>query len=191
MNLVPIVVEQSGRGERVYDIYSRLMKERIVFLNGPIFDEVANSIQAQLLFLEAADPNKRIQLYINSPGGHVHSGLAIYDCMQFIKCDVDTICTGLAASMGAVLLAAGDKRYALPNARIMIHQPSGAAWGQQTDIEIEAKEIAYCRQRLNEILAKHTKQTPERIKQDTERNNYMSSEEACVYGLIDKVLVTR
>jgi ATP-dependent Clp protease protease subunit len=191
--MVPMVVEQSGRGERAYDIYSRLLKERIVFLVGPVTDESANLIVAQLLFLESENPDKDISLYINSPGGSVTAGMAIYDTMQFIKPQVSTLCTGLAASMGAFLLAAGakGKRFSLPNSRIMIHQPSGGAHGQATDIEIHAKEILYLRQRLNAILANNTGRTLEEIALDTERDNFMSADEAKVYGLIDEVLVKR
>lgn len=190
MNLIPMVVEQSGRGERAYDIYSRLLKERAIFLSGPIDDDVSNSVIAQLLWLEAQDPKKPITLYINSPGGWITAGLAIYDTMQFIKSDVHTTCVGLAASMAAVLLAGGKKgkRFSLPNTRILIHQPSGGAWGQSTDIQIQAKELEYSRRRLNEILAFHTGKTVEEINRDTERDNYMSSTEAITYGLIDKVL---
>ncbi|MBR6000098.1 MAG: ATP-dependent Clp endopeptidase proteolytic subunit ClpP [Oxalobacter sp.] len=191
--MVPMVVEQSGRGERAYDIYSRLLKERIVFLVGPVTDESANLIVAQLLFLESENPDKDISLYINSPGGSVTAGMAIYDTMQFIKPQVSTLCTGLAASMGAFLLAAGakGKRFSLPNSRIMIHQPSGGAHGQATDIEIHAKEILYLRQRLNAILADNTGRTLEEIALDTERDNFMSADEAKAYGLIDEVLVKR
>ncbi len=193
LGMVPMVVEQSGRGERAYDIYSRLLKERIVFLVGPVTDESANLIVAQLLFLESENPDKDISLYINSPGGSVTAGMAIYDTMQFIKPQVSTLCTGLAASMGAFLLAAGakGKRFSLPNSRIMIHQPSGGAHGQATDIEIHAKEILYLRQRLNAILANNTGRTLEEIALDTERDNFMSADEAKVYGLIDEVLVKR
>ncbi|ADU96110.1 ATP-dependent Clp protease, proteolytic subunit ClpP [Thermovibrio ammonificans HB-1] len=190
---VPIVIEQTGRGERAYDIYSRLLKDRIVMLGTPIDDHVANLIVAQLLFLEAEDPEKDIYLYINSPGGVVTAGLAIYDTMQYIKPDVVTICMGQAASMGAVLLAAGakGKRFALPHARIMIHQPLGGFQGQATDIEIHAKEILRLKRMLNEILAKHTRQPVEKVEQDTERDYFMSAEEAKEYGLIDKVLTRR
>ncbi|HWN45761.1 MAG TPA: ATP-dependent Clp endopeptidase proteolytic subunit ClpP, partial [Steroidobacteraceae bacterium] len=190
LNLVPIVVEQTARGERSYDIYSRLLKERVVFAVGPVEDYMANVIVAQLLFLESENPDKDIALYINSPGGSVSSGLAIYDTMQFIKPDVSTICIGMAASMGAVLLAGGakGKRYALPNSRVMIHQPSGGAQGQATDIEIQAREILYTRDRLNQILAKHTGQSVDKIKHDTDRDNFMRSEDAVAYGLIDRVL---
>jgi len=189
---VPMVVETSGRGERAYDIYSRLLKERIIFLGGPIDDSVANVIVAQMLFLESEDPDKDIHLYINSPGGVVTAGLAIYDTMQYIKPDVSTICIGQAASMGSILLTAGaaGKRYALPHARIMIHQPLGGAQGQSTDIQIQAKEILRLREVGNNILAHHTGQDPEKINVDTERDNFMSAEEAKAYGLIDEV-VTR
>ena len=189
---VPMVVENSSRGERAYDIYSRLLKERIIFLGGPIDDSVANVVVAQLLFLESEDPDKDIHLYINSPGGVVTAGLAIYDTMQYIKPDVSTICIGQAASMGSILLTAGaaGKRYALPHARIMIHQPLGGAQGQSTDIQIQAKEILRLREVGNNILAHHTGQDPEKINVDTERDNFMSAEEAKEYGLIDEV-VTR
>jgi ATP-dependent Clp protease protease subunit len=190
---VPIVIEQTGRGERAYDIYSRLLKDRIILLGTPIDDHVANLIVAQLLFLEAEDPEKDIYLYINSPGGVVTAGLAIYDTMQYIKPDVVTICLGQAASMGAVLLAAGalGKRFALPHARIMIHQPLGGFQGQATDIEIHAKEILRLKKILNEILAKHTGQSIRKIEKDTDRDFFMSAEEAQKYGLIDKVLTKR
>ena len=189
---VPMVVENSSRGERAYDIYSRLLKERIIFLGGPIDDSVANVVVAQLLFLESEDPDKDIHLYINSPGGVVTAGLAIYDTMQYIKPDVSTICIGQAASMGSILLTAGaaGKRYALPHARIMIHQPLGGAQGQSTDIQIQAKEILRLREVGNNILAHHTGQDPEKINVDTERDNFLSAEEAKAYGLIDEV-VTR
>ena len=189
---VPMVVENSSRGERAYDIYSRLLKERIIFLGGPIDDSVANVVVAQRLFLESEDPDKDIHLYINSPGGVVTAGLAIYDTMQYIKPDVSTICIGQAASMGSILLTAGakGKRYALPHARIMIHQPLGGAQGQSTDIQIQAKEILRLREVGNNILARHTGQDPEKINVDTERDNFMSAEEAKAYGLIDEV-VTR
>ena len=189
---VPMVVENSSRGERAYDIYSRLLKERIIFLGGPIDDSVANVVVAQLLFLESEDPDKDIHLYINSPGGVVTAGLAIYDTMQYIKPDVSTICIGQAASMSSILLTAGaaGKRYALPHARIMIHQPLGGAQGQSTDIQIQAKEILRLREIGNNILAHHTGQDPEKINVDTERDNFMSAEEAKAYGLIDEV-VTR
>ena len=190
MNYVPMVVERSSRGERAYDIYSRLLKDRIIFLGGPIDDNVANSVVAQLLFLESEDPDKDIHLYINSPGGVVTAGLAIYDTMQYIKPDVSTICIGQAASMGSLLLAAGakGKRYALPLARIMIHQPLGGAQGQSTDIQIQAKEILRLREVGNDILVKHTGQDRDKINQDTERDNFMSAEEAKAYGLIDEVI---
>ncbi|MGD8379012.1 MAG: ATP-dependent Clp endopeptidase proteolytic subunit ClpP [Gammaproteobacteria bacterium] len=193
LNLVPIVVEQTARGERSYDIYSRLLKERVVFVVGPIEDYMANLIVAQLLFLESENPDKDIHLYINSPGGHVSSGLAIYDTMQFIKSDVSCICVGQAASMGAVLLAGGTKgkRYALPHSRMMIHQPLGGFQGQASDIDIHAKEILATRERLNRILAKHTGQTLEQIQLDTDRDRFMSAEEAATYGLVDKMLERR
>ena len=188
---VPMVVENSSRGERAYDIYSRLLKERIIFLGGPIDDSVANVVVAQMLFLESEDPDKDIHLYINSPGGVVTAGLAIYDTMQYIKSDVSTICIGQAASMGSILLTAGakGKRYALPHARIMIHQPLGGAQGQSTDIQIQAKEILRLREVGNEILARHTGQDTDKINVDTERDNFMSAEEAKAYGLIDEVVV--
>ena len=188
---VPMVVENSSRGERAYDIYSRLLKERIIFLGGPIDDSVANVVIAQMLFLESEDPDKDIHLYINSPGGVVTAGLAIYDTMQYIKPDVSTICIGQAASMGSILLTAGakGKRYALPHARIMIHQPLGGAQGQSTDIQIQAKEILRLREVGNEILARHTGQDTDKINVDTERDNFMSAEEAKAYGLIDEVVV--
>ena len=191
--LIPMVIEQTGRGERAYDIYSRLLKDRIIFIGGPIDDDVANSVVAQMLFLEGDDPDKDINLYINSPGGSVSAGLAIYDTMQYIKCEVSTICIGLAASMGAFLLAAGakGKRKALPNAEIMIHQVSGGAQGQATDINIQAEQILKLKKRLNEILAARTGQSVERVTQDTERDNYMSAEEARAYGLIDEVFPPR
>jgi ATP-dependent Clp protease protease subunit len=193
LGYVPIVIEQSGRGERSYDIYSRLLRERVIFFVGPVNDQSANLVVAQLLFLESENPDKDISLYINSPGGSVYAGMAIYDTMQFVKPAVSTLCTGLAASMGAFLLAAGEKgkRYALPNSRIMIHQPSGGAQGQASDIQIQAKEILSLRERLNIILAERTGQDIERIGVDTERDNFMSAEEAQAYGLIDKVLVSR
>ena len=193
LGLVPMVIEQSGRGERAYDIYSRLLKERVIFLVGPVNDHAANLIVAQMLFLESENPDKDISLYINSPGGSVSAGMAIFDTMQFIKPSVSTLCTGLAASMGAFLLAAGakDKRFSLPNSRIMIHQPSGGAQGQATDIEIQAKEILYLRERLNGILSENTGRTIEEIRRDTERDNFMSADEAVKYGMIDKVLTTR
>ena len=193
LGLVPMVVEQSGRGERSYDIYSRLLKERIIFMVGPVNDQMANLVVAQLLFLESENPEKEISLYINSPGGSVSAGMAIYDTMQFIKPDVSTLCTGMAASMGAFLLAAGakGKRFSLPNSRIMIHQPSGGSQGQASDIEIQAKEILYLRERLNHILAERTGKTMEQIHKDTDRDRFMSGEEAAEYGLIDKVLTSR
>ncbi len=193
LGLIPMVVEQSGRGERAYDIFSRLLKERVVFLVGPVMEETANLVVAQLLFLESENPDKDISLYINSPGGSVSAGLAIYDTMQFIKADVSTTCIGIAASMGAFLLAAGTKgkRYSLPNARVMIHQPSGGAQGQAADIEIQAKEILYLRRRLNEMMSHHTGQPIEVIEKDTDRDNFMSANEAQSYGLIDRVLSTR
>ena len=193
LGLIPMVIEQSGRGERAYDIYSRLLKERVIFLVGPINDQMANVIVAQLLFLESENPDKDINLYINSPGGSVSAGLAIYDTMQFIKPDVSTLCTGLAASMGAFLLAAGakGKRFVLPNSRVMIHQPSGGFSGQASDIEIHAKEVLYLKRRLNEMMALHTGQTMEVIERDTDRDNFMGAEEAVKYGLIDKVLTNR
>ncbi len=193
LGMVPIVIEQSGRGERAYDIYSRLLRERVIFLVGPVMDQTANLAIAQMLYLESENPEKDISFYINSPGGSVSAGLAIYDTMQFVKPDVSTLCMGFAASMGAFLMAAGekDKRFSLPNARIMIHQPSGGAQGQASDIEIHAREILYLRQRLNAILAERTGQPIERIERDTERDNFMSAEDAVKYGLIDKVLATR
>ncbi len=193
LNLVPMVVEQTSRGERAYDIYSRLLKDRVVFCVGPVEDYMANVIVAQLLFLESENPDKDIALYINSPGGHVTAGLAIYDTMQFIKPDVSTICIGQAASMGAVLLAGGakGKRFALPDSRIMIHQPLGGMQGQAADMEIHAREILYTRDRLNQILAKHTNQPVEKIKQDTDRDNFMRAEDAVSYGLIDRMLANR
>jgi ATP-dependent Clp protease protease subunit len=193
LNLVPMVVEQTSRGERAYDIYSRLLKDRVVFCVGPVEDYMANLIVAQLLFLESENPDKDIALYINSPGGHVTAGLAIYDTIQFIKPDVSTICIGQAASMGAVLLAGGakGKRFALPDSRIMIHQPLGGMQGQAADMEIHAREILYTRDRLNQILAKHTGQDVEKIKHDTDRDNFMRAEDAASYGLIDRVLATR
>ena len=193
MNLVPMVVEQSPRGERAFDIYSRLLRERIVFLGTPVSDDVASVIVAQLLFLEADDPEKDITFYINSPGGVVTAGMAIYDTMQYINCDVATLCMGQAASMGAFLLAAGaeGKRFALPNSRIMIHQPLGGFQGQATDIDIHAKEILRMRSDLNRLLSQHTGNSVKKIEKDTERDNFMSAEEAVKYGLIDKVLVRR
>jgi ATP-dependent Clp protease protease subunit len=193
LGMVPIVIEQSGRGERAYDIYSRLLRERVIFLVGPVNDQTANLVVAQLLFLESENPDKDISLYINSPGGSVSAGLSIYDTMQFIKPDVSTLCMGLAASMGAFLLAAGakGKRFALPNSRIMIHQPSGGAQGQATDIEIQAREILKLRENLNHIMAERTGQSLEKIKIDSERDFFMSSGEARDYGLIDQVLDRR
>ncbi len=191
--LVPIVVEQSARGERAYDIYSRLLKERVIFLVGPVEDYMANLIVAQLLFLESENPDKDIHLYINSPGGSVSAGMAIYDTMQFIKPDVSTLCVGMAASMGAVLLTGGaeKKRFCLPHSRVMIHQPLGGFQGQATDIDIHAREILKIRERLNQVLANHTGQPLETIQKNTERDNFMSAEEAMDYGLIDAVLSTR
>ena len=193
LNLVPIVVEQSARGERSYDIYSRLLKERVVFLCGPVEDLVANVVVAQLLFLESENPDKDVHLYINSPGGTVSSGLAIYDTMQFIKPDVSTLCIGQAASMGALLLAGGakGKRYCLPHSRVMIHQPLGGFQGQASDIDIHAQEILRTRERLNEILSSHTGQPLDRVKADTDRDNFMSGTEAVEYGIIDEVLDSR
>lgn len=193
MNLVPMVVEQTNRGERSYDIYSRLLKDRVVFLGGEIDDDTANIIVAQLLFLEAEDPDKDINLYINSPGGSVSAGMAIYDTIQYIKCDVSTICVGLAASMGAFLLAAGakGKRKALPNCEVMIHQPSGGARGQATDIAIHAEHIVAMKKKLNQILADRTGQPVERVSADTERDNFMTAEQALSYGLIDEIFPAR
>ncbi len=193
LGYIPMVVEQSGRGERSYDIYSRLLKERVIFLVGPVNDMSANLVVAQLLFLEAENPDKDISLYINSPGGSVTAGMSIYDTMQFIKADVSTLCIGQAASMGAFLLAAGakGKRFSLPNSRVMIHQPSGGFQGQSTDIEIHAKEILYLRARLNDILAHHTGKTAAEIDRDTERDNFMSAEQSVEYGMIDKVIESR
>ena len=193
LNLVPMVVEQSARGERAYDIYSRLLKERVIFLVGPVEDYVANLIVAQLLFLESENPDKDIHIYINSPGGSVSAGLAIYDTMQFINPDVSTMCIGQAASMGALLLAGGaaGKRYCLPHSRVMIHQPLGGFQGQASDIDIHAKEILHARERLNQILAKHTGQTLEKIASDTDRDRFMSAEEAAEYGIIDGMLAKR
>jgi ATP-dependent Clp protease protease subunit len=193
LGMVPIVIEQSGRGERAYDIYSRLLRDRVVFIVGPISEQTANLVVAQLLFLESENPDKDISLYINSPGGSVSAGLAIYDTMQFVKPDVSTICVGLAASMGAFLLAAGakGKRYSLPNSRIMIHQPLGGVQGQAADIEIHAKEILYLRERLNKILAERTGQSVEKIARDTDRDNFMSGDDAVSYGLVDKIFVKR
>jgi ATP-dependent Clp protease protease subunit len=193
LNLVPMVVEQTSRGERAYDIYSRLLKERVVFIVGPIEDYMANLVVAQLLFLESENPDKDINLYINSPGGSVSSGLAIYDTMQFIRSDVSTMCVGQAASMGALLLAAGakEKRYALPHSRVMIHQPLGGYQGQATDIDIHAREILKIREQLNEILASHSGQSVKKIAEDTERDNFMDPEQAKEYGLIDKLMENR
>jgi len=193
MNLVPVVVEQTPRGERSYDIFSRLLKERIIFLAGPVEDHTADLVTAQMLFLESEDPEKDIYLYINSPGGLVTAGMAIYDTMQYIRCDVSTLCMGQAASMGAHLLTAGTagKRFALPNARIMIHQPLGGFQGQATDIEIHAKEIIKLKQRLNEMMAQHTGQPLEKVSDDVERDYFLTAQEACDYGLIDKVLTRR
>jgi ATP-dependent Clp protease protease subunit len=193
LNLVPMVVEQTARGERAYDIYSRLLKDRLIFIVGPIDDYMANIVVAQMMFLESENPDKDIALYINSPGGVVSSGLAIYDTMQFIKPDVSTICVGQAASMGAVLLASGaaGKRYCLPHARVMIHQPLGGFQGQAADMEIHAKEMLETRDRLNRILAKHTGQSVDRIKQDTDRDRFMDCNEAVKYGLVDSVLEKR
>ena len=193
IGLIPMVIEQSGRGERAYDIYSRLLKERVIFLIGPVEDMGANLIVAQLLFLESENPEKDISVYINSPGGSVTAGLAIYDTMQFIKPDVSTLCTGQAASMGAFLLTAGTKgkRLALPNSRVMIHQVSGGFRGQASDIEIHARETLFLKQRLNEIMAKHTGQKIETVEKDTDRDNFLSADQAVTYGLVDKVLVSR
>jgi ATP-dependent Clp protease protease subunit len=193
LGMVPIVIEQSGRGERAYDIYSRLLRDRVIFMVGPVTDQTANLVVAQLLFLESENPDKDIGLYINSPGGSVYAGMSIFDTMQFIKPDVSTICVGMAASMGAFLLAAGakGKRYALPNSRIMIHQPSSGAQGQASDIEIAAREILDIKARLNRILSERTGQPIERIERDTDRDNFMSAEDAVSYGLIDKIFVKR
>ena len=193
LGYIPMVIEQSGRGERAYDIYSRLLKERVVFLVGPVNEVTANLIVAQLLFLESENPDKDIYFYINSPGGMVSAGLAIYDTMQFVKPDVSTLCVGQAASMGALLLAAGakHKRYCLPNSRVMIHQPMGGFPGQASDVEIHAREILFLKQRLNEIMAKHTGQNIERIARDTDRDNFLSAEAAVEYGLVDRVLTSR
>ena len=193
LGMVPIVIEQSGRGERAYDIYSRLLRERVIFLVGPVNDQTANLVVAQLLFLESENPDKDISLYINSPGGSVSAGLSIFDTMQFIKPDVSTLCMGLAASMGAFLLAAGakGKRFALPNSRIMIHQPSGGAQGQASDIEIQAREILKTRALLNGIYVRHTGQPIEAIERKLERDTYMSAEEACEFGLVDQVVESR
>lgn len=193
LNLVPMVIEQTARGERAYDIYSRLLKERVIFVVGPVEDYMANVVVAQLLFLESENPDKDIHLYINSPGGSVTSGLAVYDTMQFIKPDVSTMCIGQAASMGALLLAggAGGKRYCLPHSRMMIHQPLGGFQGQATDIDIHAKEILLVRERLNRILSKHTGQPMEQVEKDTDRDNFMGGQEAKKYGLVDEVLSER
>ena len=193
LNLVPMVVEQSSRGERAYDIYSRLLKDRVIFVVGPVEDYMANLVVAQLLFLESENPDKDINLYINSPGGSVSAGLAIYDTMQFIRCEVSTMCVGQAASMGAVLLAAGarEKRLCLPHSRVMIHQPLGGFQGQATDIDIHAREILKVRAQLNEILAEHTGQSVDKIAKDTERDNFMDPQQATEYGLIDKVFENR
>jgi ATP-dependent Clp protease protease subunit len=193
LGMVPIVIEQSGRGERAYDSYSRLLRERVIFLVGPINDHSANLVMAQLLFLESENPDKDISLYINSPGGSVSVGLAIFDTMRFIKSDVSTLCCGLAASMGAFLLAAGqkDKRFALPNSRIMIHQPLGGVSGQASDIEMQAREILFLRERLNSLLAENTGQPIEKIARDTDRDNFLSADDAVSYGLVDKVLMRR
>lgn len=193
IGLVPMVVETTGRGERAFDIYSRMLKERVVFLVGPVEDHMSNLIVAQLLFLESENPDKDIHLYINSPGGAVTAGLAIYDTMQFIKCDVSTVCIGQAASMGALLLAGGaaGKRHCLPHSRVMIHQPMGGAQGQQTDIEIQAQEIKRIRERLNEILVRHTGKTLDVIQADTDRDNFLEAPEAAEYGLVDSVIETR
>ena len=193
LGLIPMVIEQSGRGERAYDIYSRLLKERVVFLVGPVNEVSANLIVAQLLFLESENPDKDISFYINSPGGSVSAGLAIYDTMQFIKPDVSTLCIGQAASMGALLLCAGTKgkRFCLPNSRVMIHQPMGGFQGQASDIEIHAKEILYLRSKLNEIMAKHTGKGIEQIARDTDRDNFLSGDEAMQYGLVDRILTSR
>jgi len=193
LNLVPMVVEQTSRGERAYDIYSRLLKDRLIFIVGPVEDQMANLIVAQLLYLESENANKDIHVYINSPGGVVSSGLAIYDTMQFINCDVSTICVGQAASMGALLLAGGTngKRFALPHSRVMVHQPSGGYQGQVTDISIHAEEVIALKRRLNEIMAKHTGQDFKQIEKDLERDNFMSAEQAVKYGLIDTVLANR
>jgi ATP-dependent Clp protease, protease subunit len=193
LGLIPMVIEQSGRGERAYDIYSRLLKERVVFLVGPVTEVTANLIVAQFLFLESENPDKDISFYINSPGGMVSAGLAIYDTMQFIKPDVSTLCVGQAASMGSLLLAAGakGKRFCLPNSRVMIHQPMGGFQGQASDVEIHAREILYLKSRLNEILARHTGQDVETIAKDTDRDNFLSSQQSVSYGLVDRVLTNR
>jgi ATP-dependent Clp protease, protease subunit len=193
LGMVPIVIESSGRGERAYDIYSRLLRERVIFLVGPVMDQSANLVVAQLLFLESENPDKDISLYINSPGGSVSAGLSMYDTMHFVKPEISTLCLGLAASMGAFLLAAGakGKRFSLPNSRIMIHQPSGGAQGMASDIEIQAKEILYLRERLNRLMADNTGQDIEKIARDTDRDTFMSADEAVTYGLIDKVMTKR
>jgi ATP-dependent Clp protease, protease subunit len=193
LGLIPMVIEQSGRGERAYDIYSRLLKERVVFLVGPVTEVTANLIVAQLLFLESENPDKDIFFYINSPGGSVSAGLAVYDTMQFVKPDISTLCVGQAASMGALLLAAGakGKRYCLPNSRVMIHQPMGGFQGQASDVEIHAREILYLKARLNEILARHTGQKVEQIERDTDRDNFLAADEAVRYGLVDTVMASR
>jgi len=193
LGMVPIVIETSGRGERAYDIYSRLLRERVIFLVGPVTDQTANLVVAQMLFLESENPDKDIHLYINSPGGSVSAGLSVFDTMQFIKPDVSTLCMGIAASMGSFLLAAGEKgkRYCLPNSRVMIHQPSGGFSGQASDIEIHAKEVLYLKKRLNEMLARHTGQPIETIERDSDRDRFMSAEDAVKYGLIDRVLTSR
>ena len=193
LGYVPMVIEQSGRGERAYDIYSRLLRERVIFLVGPVDDMTANVIVAQLLFLEADNPDKDISLYINSPGGSVTAGMAIYDTMQFIKPDVSTLCIGQAASMGALLLAAGEKgkRFCLPNSRVMIHQPLGGFQGQASDIEIHAKEILFLKEKLNQILANHTEQTLKKIASDTDRDNFLSAEQSVDYGMVDQVISKR
>ena len=193
LGLIPMVIEQSGRGERAYDIYSRLLKERVVFLVGPVTEVTANLIVAQLLFLESENPDKDVSFYINSPGGSVSAGLAVYDTMQFIKPDVSTLCVGQAASMGALLLAAGakGKRFCLPNSRVMIHQPMGGFQGQASDIEIHAKEILFLKAKLNDIMAKHTGQKIQTIEKDTDRDNFLSADQAVTYGLVDKVLISR
>lgn len=193
LGMVPIVIEQSGRGERAYDIYSRLLRERVIFLVGPINDHSANLVMAQMLFLESENPEKDISLYINSPGGSVSAGMAVFDTMRFIKPDVSTLCCGLAASMGAFLLAAGakEKRFALPNSRIMIHQPLGGVSGQASDIEIHAREILFLRERLNNLLAENTGQPVDKVARDTDRDNFLSADDAVSYGLIDKVLLRR
>ena len=193
LNQIPMVIESSGRGERAYDIYSRLLKERVVFMVGPVEDYTANVVVAQLLFLESENPDKDIHLYINSPGGSVTAGLAIYDTMQFIKPDISTLCIGQAASMGALLLTAGaeGKRFCLPNSRVMIHQPLGGFQGQASDIEIHAKEIVFLKNKLNSILSKHTKKPIKKIAEDTDRDNFMSSDESVKYGLIDQVIASR